>query len=404
MNETHKIRLIDEMLVVAIIGLLETRQYPDDMPPILRERLAFLHEARLNLEEKTQDLERIITEMADDQSLKGYFLAEMLMSLYWYYAGNAERAAYYAAVAYLGFYPSPIAKLMLLCSLQPLGAIETADEYIEMVAWKSPVEIAMEYRDLAAESLVRGNMAYFDHYLIRRLAIMHQESKMHYIGECRAKRLEMGRDETVRLWREHINERFVHENEEQANKNIDKWSHQRNKIHIANYVSNFLCNVIYRKSPSLVDFGCHAGTLGSMILDYSEKTIAYLGIDHDPVPIETARKTYPEREFYLGGVEKLLELDRETTVLLASFVCCLLSPEDLEAVVEYAHRRAKYVVLVEDASNMYGDDIVFRRHYLLHPYDAVFKKYGFGLLHKELLINPNQAANTILTYKNRGKE
>ena len=325
----------------------------------------------------------------------------LVLALSSYYIRNYEIAALIAARTCRIFPDDPIATLMVLIALETMQAPETSGYYISNIAGCNSIEVGLHYYCKAKYCLAMNDMDRFDHYLIRRIALKKfGVSQLNEIGWARTKAIQMTPAKTVETWQEYISDKFLSENDKSTKFNIRKWRRHPNKKQLAAYISSFCDRIINRKSPTIIDFGCHAGTLDGMIRQGSMKKINLIGIDRDRIPIEMAQNHYPKMRFYAGGHEKLLEMDMPADLLIMSFVCCLNNPMVIDKIAEYASRKVSFVILAEDISNMYGNFAVFRRHYMIHPYYSIFAKYGFDLLDKEILIDPNEAANGILAFRN----
>jgi tRNA A58 N-methylase Trm61 len=170
---------------------------------------------------------------------------------------------------------------------------------------------------------------------------------------------------------------------------------------LAKYVAKRLTS-----QKSCIELGCHSGALLSMIKNNCKDKPKLIGIDPDREAIELGRKRFKDIHFVNGNnsdmVDGVIPLNAKYDVLLLSDICLLLNPEALNRVFAFAEDKVKYIVIMDDIINMFGDFTALRRVYFLHPYKKMLEENGFKIIDKVFPPKPNWANSGILTAKREG--
>jgi hypothetical protein len=183
----------------------------------------------------------------------------------------------------------------------------------------------------------------------------------------------------------------------------DRWLDDPNKKVLAKYVAKLLDGKPSVRSSyhSCIELGCHSGALLSMIKNNCKEKPKLIGIDYDREAIELGRERFKDIHLVNGNdsdmVNGVIPLNAKYDVLLLSDTCLLLKPEALSRVFAFAKDKVKYIVIMDDTVNIFGDFTVLRRVYFLHPYKKMLEENGFKIIDKVFPPKPNWANSGILT-------
>jgi len=268
---------------------------------------------------------------------------------------------------------------------------ETIRELISFYG-ASQEKVLEVYKEKAARYLSVGRLQIFDAYVQRFNGNFFEPTFFFQIAHDVAvdQRNKGEYDSCLKNWEKEVKKQFTNETKKAALKNYKKWLKDKNKKQVAKHVAR-----LTSENSTVVELGCHAGALLSLI---SQKTTAKLiGIEPDPEPVKLGKELHPEIEFILGNHEKLPEVSGD--ILLLSYICLLNSPQVVDYIFEQAQGKFKYIVLVDDIVNTPGEFAIPRRFYLMHPYKQILNKYGFEIDEMISLKRPTVAANAILVAK-----
>ena len=250
----------------------------------------------------------------------------------------------------------------------------------------------------------------FDHYIQRGTALIYAEStqmpNIKFAHDVCKEIIENNEYDTwMENWHEYKSSLFVSETPDKAEENCERWIEDPNKLQVASVVADNLS--LYEKSIC-VELGCHAGTLMYLIdMEATKREICFdiIGIEPDENPLKFGRKKFPEFTIHKGSHDDMIsdkiELPEKIHVLLLSYMCLLLKPEEVESIMEWASKRCECIILADDVANTDGEIAVVRRKYLLHPWKAILSRYGFHIESIEMLEEPTLAATGIIVAKKR---
>ena len=276
-------------------------------------------------------------------------------------------------------------------SLQEMSAPETPDEYIDTISGGHNATI-ISYVKLAGRFFNNDKMAMSDHYTNRTLALIQPSSTMPH-GYDMAKT--NCNEAVIDAWQKKTKKDFRPMEMNDVKMYHKKWVQDQDKEHIAKYVGDFLK---YVGGNSVLEIGCHAGTLLSMIHDHIQ--IDLYGVERDLDPVEFGKKEFPHLNLYHGTHEDVLsgkiELPEQIDVLLLSYMCLINNSESLDDILSVADKMCNHIVIVDDITNIDGNRAIVRGKYMLHPYRKILKKNGFDIIDKEMLWVPTMAARHVL--------
>ena len=205
-------------------------------------------------------------------------------------------------------------------------------------------------------------------------------------------------------------ELIAFEDAEKVEMFTDRWLDDPNKKLLAKYVAKLLAGITptrsshHRRLPSrksCIELGCHSGALLSMIKNNCKDKPKLIGIDPDRKAIELGRERFKDIHFVNGNdsdmVDGVIPLNAKYDVLLLSDICLLLNPEALNRIFAFAKDKVKYIVIMDDIVNIFGDFTVLRRVYYLHPFKKMLEANGFKIIDKTWVPKPNWANSGILT-------
>ena len=181
----------------------------------------------------------------------------------------------------------------------------------------------------------------------------------------------------------------------------DKWQDDLNKKLLAKHTAKLLGN------GTCVELGSHSGALLHMIQGERVVNSKLVGIDPDREAIKLGKKEFKDIDLIVGNDSSMVDgticLPEKFDVLLLSDICLLLKQEALNKIFAFVKDRCKYIVIMDDIVNIFGDFSVMRRIYFLHPYKKLLEQNGFKIIDKTFVPNPNEANTGILTAKREGK-
>lgn len=301
---------------------------------------------------------------------------------------NYEASSYLAAEI-LRLYPEiNIASDLLNNNLADMEAKESPKEYIEL-ALLGQMHYIWNYIKLADKYFADNNFEMTDHYLVRTYGLMHvyAADKLSITDS-----FPCDHDNMIE-WEKIIAKQFEPETTKHALTNDKKWSDDLNKFVIADYVVNAL-----DVDGVVVELGAHMGTLLNLIQQRCKHNITTIGIERDPIPVELSKKN--GINIHIGNHDDMIngkiKLPETFDVLLLSYMCLLNPPEVLDEIIEFASQRCNHIIIADQLLNMFNDKPIFWRYYIAHPFRQVLEKYGFNIVHKQLLPVPTVAANGIL--------
>ena len=169
-----------------------------------------------------------------------------------------------------------------------------------------------------------------------------------------------------------------------------------------NGIARVICKLCLEKNidrPKILEIGCHAGTL----LDLINKEIfrfnllcQLTGIEPDKKAVIVGKEKYPLINFHVGMHDLAYGMDLKGDILLLSYMCLLNPMETIQEIFDWAAGKYKYIVLVDDIVNMFGEFPVLRRYYMIHPFAKMLNQAGFNIIVKLPLERYTVAANGII--------
>jgi len=292
-------------------------------------------------------------------------------------------------------------------NLIKLKADESPEEYLSMYKNGS---LSNHYIKMAVHFFSKGDFEKYDHYIQRSIAlknIFHDSSDITIQRDSTRKYISDGfYDLRVKLFEIERDKRFPIATIRDAEIDIVKWLKDVSKNDLAEVVFNIL-----KESPKdnlcCLELGCHAGTLLHLIknkVGSDRPGIQFIGIEPEMMATEIGKARFPDLDIRLGNHELLgkerNKLPDNITVLLLSTVLLLNSPDVVDYIFSFARDNVETMVIMDDIANYYGDFAVFRRYYLLHPYNKLFKQYSFVPSMVALPGNHNQAITGIIVAEN----
>ncbi len=193
---------------------------------------------------------------------------------------------------------------------------------------------------------------------------------------------------------------------EEAEKDIERWLNDTNKLDLAHIVSTILLKMSQEKLYCL-ELGCHAGALLKLIRDEigNQGKVDFIGIEPDMKALQVAKTRFPDLDIRLGNHEYLdnerVDLPGRISVLILSTILLLNVPDVVKYIFSFARDNVDQLVIMDDIANFNGEYAVFRRYYLLHPFKKFFDDYNFKPIMIALPKHPNQAITGIIVAENK---
>jgi len=335
----------------------------------------------------------------------------LVASMYSYALNNPEAACFYAANATTDKATYSSAMTFFYQFHTSLDAPESADEYLEF-ALEGLDSCKATHLKNAKNNFEESDYSTADHHIQRIAAltlpfIAKTPEISIYKRSLEIKTKLMSHSDALKNWREILHWKFSGSTESEKSEQWNAvWENNPNKKLLGKLTAELMSS-FSKDNTTYLELGCHMGGLINMVSDECKRLdvrAKFIGIEQDTIICNKAKEVFPEIDFIIGS-HKILDSSKpiaSTTIdiFMLSQICFLMPPEAIDIVLRFAQKNCRYIILLDDFSNTYGNQSVPRRCYLVHPFHTLFKKYGFEIERCEIIPQPNIGNNGLLVARN----
>ena len=132
---------------------------------------------------------------------------------------------------------------------------------------------------------------------------------------------------------------------------------------------------IQGEGKSIIEIGCSTGYYSEVLDHLLGKNINYIGVDYSDEMIRVAKKTYPEKPFFVDDATNLNFKNKEFEIVISG--CCLLHIPN-------------YKEAISEASRITSEWVIFHRTPVIQAKTQFFKKKAYGVSCVEIHFNETE--------------